>query len=260
MPSDKHAQEEKVETIKAPESAADNPAANLSASLWDSAHDSALGKASASRISSAPPLELVDEKSKKNENTKVAAAESSDAKIAPRKLMDKFEAPPKQEELREANDALFRAAKEAQNQSIWRLPKYIRGLPQPTPDLGCASSVSDRFRRAMETEGSISSLKDSDHRKYYQVNVTEFLSSLTNDNLLKRIDPSEVREGDIIVGMKPGTSSRHMGIVGAEENGIRQSYHNHGGKFIKQSAQERFNDKYPQIEYYRAYLPPKKNG
>lgn len=260
MPSDKNVQEEKVEQVPEKDVSAERAPEDLSASLWQSRENRISADSAASKPHTAPTLEIVDEKGAAANEQKKAAVETSDQKLTPRKLIDKAEKAPNPEELKEANASLFKAAVEAENTSIWQLPKYIRGLPKPTPDLGCVSSFSDRFRRAMEMEGVINSAKDADHRKYYQVNITDVTNVMMNDNLLRRIDPSEVREGDVIIGQRPGTSSRHMGIIGKVENGALQSYHNHGGKWIKQSAHERFDKQYPQVEYYRAYMPPKKNG
>lgn len=264
MPLDKHMPEEKVETENQDKDSSTGRAPEeLSASLWQAKPDKTKGDDS-TKSAQTPSLEIVDEKGTKsaanadNSVTK-ASTESAEQKLTPRKLIDKAEKEPKPEELREANTALFKAATEAENKSIWRLPTYIRGLPQSSPELGCVSSFSDRFRRAMEIEGSISNLRDTSHRKYYQVNMDDLIGVMSADNLLKRIDRSEVREGDIIVGKRPNSTSRHMGIVGRDEKGVQQTYHNDGGRWIKQSAQARFYDRYPQVEYYRAYLPPKKS-
>lgn len=264
MPIDKHEPEQKVETeIKEKDSSTERAPEDLSASLWQAKSDTTKAPESTKSLQ-APALEIVDEKTAKtstNTDNSVAkvSAEASEQKLTARKLIDKAEKEPKPEELREANTALFKAATEAENKSIWKLPTYIRGLPQSSPELGCVSSFSDRFRRAMEIEGSISNSRDASHRKYYQVNMDDLIGVMSADNLLKRIDPSEVREGDIIVGKRPNSTSRHMGIVGRDEKGAQQTYHNDGGRWIKQSAQTRFYDRYPQVEYYRAYLPPKKS-
>jgi hypothetical protein len=264
MPLDKNEPEQEVQAaVKEKDSSMERAPEELSASLWQAKPDTAKAPES-TKNSQAPSLEIVDERGAKTPidtgNTAAkASTEAAEQKLTPRKLIDKAEKEPKPEELREANTALFKAATEAENKSIWKLPTYIRGLPQSSPELGCVSSFSDRFRRAMEIEGSISNPRDASHRKYYQVNMDDLIGVMSADNLLKRIDPSEVREGDIIVGKSPNSTSRHMGIVGRDEKGVQQTYHNNGGKWIKQSAQTRFYDRYPQVEYYRAYLPPKKS-
>ncbi|MBX9572276.1 MAG: hypothetical protein K2X77_25500 [Candidatus Obscuribacterales bacterium] len=262
MPSDKHVPEEKVEQVQERDSSTERAPQDLSASLWQAKSDSARPTDSSRSTTQAPSLEIVDEKKTEKSNTTApteVAAASSDQKLTPRKLSDKAEKTPNPEELKEANESLFKAATESLNTtSIWQLPKYIRGIPKATPDLACVSTFSALFRKAMENEGVIASDKDAAHRKYYQVNMDELFNKMVPDNLLRKIDPSEVRAGDIIVGRRPGTTSRHLGVVGQVENGELQTYHNDGGRLIQQSANERFYKRYPQVEYYRAYLPAKK--
>lgn len=156
----------------------------------------------------------------------------------------------------EANEALLKAADESVNKSIWRLPRWAK-LPSPSSDLGCVSSFSDRYRRALQLEGVIDSPKDAAHRKYYQVNMTDLQSAMGRDGLLQRIDAKDARPGDVVMGLTPGTTTRHMGIVGRVEGGVQQVYDNFAGTWRKESLAGRF-DRYPVREYYRAYLPEKK--
>ena len=209
-------------------------------------------------------LTLVDTgKPLSNSDAKVAvsseAATAAKSADVPRKLTDKATLQPIDifEPRKEANEALLKAAEETVNKSIWKLPSYVRGLPNPSPDLGCVSSFSDRFRRALQIEGRIDKTSDQAHRKYYQVNMDDLKRVMGSDQLLVRIKPEDAREGDVVMGLNPGTTSRHMGIVGKMENGQRMAYDNFGGSWRKEGLDARFG-RYKEQQYYRAYLPEKK--
>lgn len=242
------------EAEKKVEKTGDNHSSDLNASLWDKSNAGA-SKADnpvAKSPTSTPELVITD--SKGNNLTPTAEKAATDA---PRKIQDKVDNRLDQP-LQDANVNLLKAADEAVNKSIYRLPTYIKGLPEPSSDLGCVSSFSDRYRRALELSGNISSMKDTDYRQYYQVNMTDLKDKMIPDGLLQRIPKDEVKEGDVIMGFIPHTTTRHMGIVGRVENGVRQVYDNYGGIFRKESLDGRFSRRYTAIEYYRAYLPPKK--
>lgn len=165
-------------------------------------------------------------------------------------------------QVKEAGPYLFTLAKEAENKSIYRLPSWAR-LPKPSADLGCVSSFSNRFRQAMVMAGLIANNDEKTYRNYYQVNMDALNNVLGigsqpgPDSLLRPISAQEAKEGDIIQGLTPGTTSRHMGILGSVENGSRTVYNNYSGLWRKENIETRFG-KYPVHNYYRVYLPPKK--
>lgn len=167
-------------------------------------------------------------------------------------------------ELQEANSYLFKAADSVVNQSIYKLPKWATlKLPAPTPDLGCVSSFSNRYRESLKMAGVIASLDENAFKDLYQVNMTEMNkvmglnSADPTKRLLKEISASEIKEGDIIEGQNPGTTTRHVGIVGGIENGKRMVYDNYGGTWRKEGLEDRFS-RYKEEKFFRAYLPPKK--
>ncbi len=168
------------------------------------------------------------------------------------------------EELEEANALLLKSADAVVNQSIYKLPKWAKSmLPVPPPELGCVSSFSNRYRETLKMSGRINSTEDSAYKELYQVNMTEMNkamglnSSDPSKRLMKEINASEVKEGDIIEGQNPGTTTRHVGIVGGIENGKRMVYDNYGGTWRKEGLDDRFG-RYKEEKYFRAYLPPKK--
>ena len=165
--------------------------------------------------------------------------------------------------LTEANSFLYKAALATENQSIFKLPRWASGLPKPSPDLGCVSSFTNRYREALRLSGLISSTDDSSFRNLTQVNMDELNKvmgvdkSNPDEQLMRKIDPGEAKEGDILEARNPGTSSRHMGILGGIENGKRVVYNNYGGIWRKDAIDDRFG-RYKEWTFYRAYLPPKK--
>ena len=187
------------------------------------------------------------------------SANPTDAKPA-----DKPDGAPKVEnpnELREANSFLFKAADSVVHQSIYKLPKYITGLPKPSPDLGCVSSFSDRYREALKMSGVIDKSDAKEYRELYQVNMDQMNKVMglnaanPEQRLLKPISINELKEGDIVEGKNPGTTTRHVGIVGGIENGKRMVYDNYGGTWKKEPLDDRFG-RYKQEDFFRAYLPP----
>ncbi|MBX9723335.1 MAG: hypothetical protein K2X81_18165 [Candidatus Obscuribacterales bacterium] len=157
---------------------------------------------------------------------------------------------------REANEFLMKAADQTVNQSIYQLPKWA-SLPKPTPDVGCVSSFSNRYREALQLSGIIPKADDKQYRDLYQVNMDDFNKVMGKNQLLKPISESEAKEGDIVEGLNPGTTSRHMGIVGRIENDQRTVYDNYGGKWRHEPLEARFG-KYQEKHYFRAYLPKEK--
>ncbi|MBX9686004.1 MAG: hypothetical protein K2X27_04830 [Candidatus Obscuribacterales bacterium] len=160
------------------------------------------------------------------------------------------------EKSREANPFLARAASEAVNKPIYSLPRWA-SLPKPSPNLGCVSSFSNRYRQALSYAGIINSVDDTAYRNYYQVNMDELNKKMGSQaGLLKPISKAELKEGDLIQGSDPGTTRRHMGIVGSIENGSRMVYDNYGGLWRKEPLDHRFGS-YKELNYYRAFLPKK---
>jgi hypothetical protein len=165
-------------------------------------------------------------------------------------------APAESKDPAEANNLLLQAADQTVNLSIYKLPKWA-ALPKPSPGLGCVSSFSNRYREALHLAGIIDSPESKQYRNYYQVNMDELNKVMGRDRLLNKISATDVKEGDIIEGVTPDTSKRHMGIVGRMENGQRMVYYNFGGTWLKEPLDYRFKQ-YEQNNYYRAYLPQKK--
>jgi hypothetical protein len=155
--------------------------------------------------------------------------------------------------LPEANSLLMQAADQTVNQSIYRLPRWAQ-LPKPVPGLGCVSSFSNRYREALRLAGIIDSADDKRFRNYYWVNMDELNKDLGRDRLLQGVQEKEIKEGDLIEGVTPDTSKRHIGIVGRIENGERMVYDNYGGIWRKEPLTLRFGQ-YKEHHYFRAYLP-----
>lgn len=243
---------ESAEAHKSDSADSANFAAGLSAQLWSS-DTTKIPVAKTAGDSSPASLTIValadtakDSESKPTDATAGKIQKESDKTALP-----------------EANQYLFQAAKAAENQSIYKLPKWGNGLPKPSPDLGCVSSFTNRYREALRLAGVIDSTDSKDYRNLTQVNMDELNKvmgvSKTNpqEQLMKKIDPAEVKEGDILEARNPGTTSRHMGIVGGIENGKRVIYNNYGGIWRKEAIDDRFG-RYKEWTFYRAYLPPKK--
>jgi len=155
----------------------------------------------------------------------------------------------------EANSFLLKAADETINQSIYRLPSWSH-LSKPDPGVGCVSSFSNRYREALRLAGEIPNVSDKQYRNYYQVNMDEMNRVMGQDKLLSPITAKDVREGDVIEGVNPDTTKRHVGIVGRVEHGQRMVYDNYGGVWHKESLDARFGG-FQQQKYFRAFLPPK---
>jgi hypothetical protein len=155
----------------------------------------------------------------------------------------------------EANQFLLSSADQTINQSIYALPRWAH-LPKPTPDVGCVSSFSNRYREAMRLAGVLDNSNDHKFRNYYQVNMTDLNKSMGSDKLLKPINDADMKEGDVIEAVDPDTTHRHMGIVGRVENGRRMVYDNYGGTWRKEAMDDRFST-YKERHYYRAFLPAK---
>ena len=156
----------------------------------------------------------------------------------------------------EANSLLLQAADQTVNQSIYRLPRWSH-LSKPVPGLGCVSSFSNRYRAALNMAGFIDSPDDKKYRDIYSVNMDDLNKVMGSQRLLDRIKSSDVKEGDVIEGVNPDSSKRHIGIVGRIENGTRMVYDNFAGTWRKESLSDRFGQ-YEENNYYRAFLPPRK--
>lgn len=228
--------------------------ANLSAQMWSPEQKNSLGPSGSD--SSAASFQLANLTISSDSN-----AVTKDTKEAGDLAKTKAEnAAPKG--LEEANSYLFKAANSAVHESIYKLPKWA-SLPKPSPDLGCVSSFSNRYREALKDAGVISSVDDKSFRNLYQVNMDELNKSMgvfskkPEEQLMRKIEAGDVKEGDVIEGINPGTSKRHMGIVGGIENGQRIVYDNYGGVWRKEGLNDRFGQ-YKEHNYYRVYLPPKK--
>jgi hypothetical protein len=183
-----------------------------------------------------------------------AASDAAAAHLTKLTISDKAQAVPSNAS-REANSFLLKASDETVNKSIYRLPSWSH-LSKPDPGVGCVSSFSNRYREALRLAGDIPNVNGKQFRNYYQVNLDEMNRVMGQDKLLARIDVKDVKEGDVIEGVNPDTTKRHVGIVGRVENGQRMVYDNYGGIWHKESLSARFGE-YQQENFYRAYLPPK---
>ncbi len=250
------------ESVRSPEDQKLQDQADLSAGLWQEARN--LQESDLNRSDSKDSnAKVQDARTEQPDASKLPELKLSNSENSSKESSDKSketEARP-EKDLQEANTYLLKASEAAVNQSIWALPRWSR-LPKPTPSLGCVSSFSNRFREAMQMAGVIDSTQDKQFRELYQVNMDEFNkvmgldASDSNKRLLREIPASEVKEGDMVQGLNPGTTKRHMGVLGPEENGERIVFDNYAGKWRREGLEERFGI-YEELRYYRVYLPEK---